>query len=39
MMVVVMAVYYHHHLRPCRIRECEAEDEEHSKQIFFHALS
>jgi hypothetical protein len=38
MMMVVM-VNDHHNLRLRRIRRCEAEDEEHSKQILFHASS
>lgn len=39
MVVVVMAVNYYNHLRLRRIRKCEAEDENHSKQILFHDLS
>jgi len=39
MMVVVMVVNDHHNLRLRRIRRCEAEDEEHSEQILFHASS
>jgi hypothetical protein len=37
-MVVVMVVYNHDHLRLRRIRHCEAEDENQSEQILFHAL-
>jgi hypothetical protein len=38
-MMVVMVVNDHHNLRLRRIRRCEAEDEEHSEQILFHASS
>jgi len=37
MMVVVMMVNYHHYLRLRRIRYCEAEDEDCSKQKLFHS--
>lgn len=37
MMVVVMTVvYYHDHLRRCRIGYCETEDEHESEQNSFH---
>jgi hypothetical protein len=36
MMMMVMVVYYHHNLRLRRVRHCEAEDEDQSKQGFLH---
>jgi len=39
MMMMVMAVmYYHDHLRLCRIGYCETEDEHESEQNSFHSL-
>jgi hypothetical protein len=39
MMVVVMTVvYYHDHLRRCRIGYCETEDEHESEQNSFHSI-
>jgi hypothetical protein len=37
-MMVMMMVDYHHNLRWHRIRYCEAEGENSSKQKLFHAL-
>jgi hypothetical protein len=36
--MVVMVMYHHDHLRLRRIRHCEAEDENQSKQKLFHTL-
>jgi hypothetical protein len=36
MVVMMMAVYDHHDLRLRRIRHCEAEDKNDSKQNLFH---
>jgi len=38
MVVMVMVMDYHHNLRRRRIRYCEAEEENCSKQKLFHAL-
>jgi len=38
MVVVMMAVYYHHDLRLRRIGYCDAEGEHESEQNLFHNL-
>jgi hypothetical protein len=37
MMTVMAVVYYHDHLRLCRIGYCETEDEHESEQNSFHS--
>lgn len=39
MMVVMTVVYDHDHLRLCRIRYCETEEEHESEQNSFHITS